>query len=95
MKQPNVYKMVDQTTKQTIALKTPLCIKSHIQNQKTCTTHIVILFSVHQVIQSIYNKVHLHSSAASLFVLDHPAPQFHGKIQSYYPPVGYIQFVPP
>ena len=34
MKQPNVYKMVDQTTKQTIALKTPLCIKSHIQNQK-------------------------------------------------------------
>ena len=72
MKQPNVYKMVDQTTKQTIALKT-----------------------VHQVIQSIYNKVHLHSSAASLSVLDHPAPQFHGKIQSYYPPVGYIQCVPP
>ena len=34
MKQPNVYKMVDQTTKQTIALKTPLCIKSNIQDQK-------------------------------------------------------------
>ena len=62
---------------------------------KTCTTHIIILFSVHQVIQSIYNKVHLHSSAASLSVLNHPAPQFHGKIQSYYPPVRYIQCVPP
>ena len=34
MKQPNAYKMVDQTTKQTMALKIPLCIKSHIQNQK-------------------------------------------------------------
>ena len=34
MKQPNAYKMVDQTTKQTIALKTPLCIKFRIQNQK-------------------------------------------------------------
>ena len=94
MKQPNAYKMVDQTTKQTIALKTPLCIKSHTKS-KTCTTHLIILFSVHQVIQSIYNKVHLHSSAASLSVLDHPAPQFHGKIQSYYPPVRYIQCVPP
>ena len=62
---------------------------------KTCTTHIIILFSVHQAIQSIYNKVHLHSSVASLSVLDHPAPQFHGKIQSYYPPARYIQCVPP
>ena len=79
MKQPNVYKMVDQTTKQTIALKTPLCIKSHIQYQKHASIYIIILFSVHQVIQSIYNKVHPHSSASSLSVLDHPAPQFHGK----------------
>ena len=94
MKQPNAYKMVDQTTKQKIALKTPLCIKSHTKS-KTCTTHIIILFSVHQVIQSIYNKVHLHSSAASLSVLDHPAPQYHGQIQGYYPPIGYIQCVPP
>ena len=39
MKQPNVYKMVDQTTKQTIALKTPLCIKSHIQNQNMHHTY--------------------------------------------------------
>ena len=34
MKQPNAYKMVDQTTKQTMALKTPLCIKSHIHKIK-------------------------------------------------------------
>ena len=88
MKQPNAYKMVDQTTKQTMALKTSLCIKSHIQKKsKTCTTHIIFLFSVHQVTQSIHNKVHLHTSVACLSELDHPAPQFQGKIQSCYPPV--------
>ena len=94
MKQHNAYKMVDQTTKQTMGLKTPLLINSHIhQIKKKCTTHIIILFSVHKVIQSIYNKVHLHSSAASISELDHPAPQLHGKIQSCYPPVCYIQMV--
>ena len=73
----------------------PTMHKISYTKSKTCTTHIIILFSVHQVIQSIYNKVHFHSSAASLSVLDHPAPQFHGKIQSCYPPVCYIQLVPP
>ena len=34
MKQPNAYKMVDQTTKQTMTLKTPLCIKTHIPKIK-------------------------------------------------------------
>ena len=96
MKQPNAYKMVDQTTKQTIAFKTPLCIKSHIQIKNMHHTYNnPILCLSRLVIQSLYNKAHLHSSAASLSVLDHPAPQFHGKIQSCYPPVRYIQLVPP
>ena len=95
MKQPNAYQMIDQTTKQTMALKTPIWIKPHMHKIKKCITHIIILFSIHQVIQSIYNKVHLYSSAASLSELDHPAPQFHGKIRSCNPPVCYIQLVPP
>ena len=34
MKQPNAYKMVDQTTKQAMTLKTPLWIKPHIHKIK-------------------------------------------------------------
>ena len=34
MKQPNAYKTFDQTTKQTMGLKTPLCIQSHIHKIK-------------------------------------------------------------
>ena len=95
MKHPNAYKMVDQTTKQAMALKAPLCIQNLIYTKtKTFITHILILFSAHQVIQSIYNKVHLHSSVASLSELGHPLPQFRGQIQRCYPPVCYIQLVP-
>ena len=94
MKQPNAYKMVDQTTKQTMTLKTPLCIKSHIPKIKNMQ-HTYNNPILHPLTQSIYNKIHLPSFAASLSELDHPAPKLHGKIQSCYPPVRYNQLVPP
>ena len=95
MKQPNAYNMVDQTTKQTMTLKTPLYIKSPIPKIKNMhhTYNNPILRPSNKTVNIQYGSS--SHPAASLSELDHPAPQFHSKIQSYYPPFRYIQLVLP
>ena len=61
LKQPDAYKTVDQTTKQTMALKTPLCIKSHIPKIKNMH-HTYI----NPILRSSSNTVNIQQGSSSL-----------------------------